>query len=63
MYFQSQREEIAVRVLLDGLVLVTKTDMTRAELSGALYLAAVIGVLLTAEKEKADARHPAQRRE
>ena len=52
-----------MRVLLDGLVLVTKTVMTRAELGGALYLAAIIGVLLTAEKKKAGARHPAQRRE
>jgi hypothetical protein len=41
-----------VRVFLDGLVLVTKTVMTRAELGGALYLAAVIGVLLTAQKEE-----------
>ena len=50
--FESQREEIAVRRFLDWLVLGTKTAMTRAELGGALYLAAVIGVLLTARKEE-----------
>ena len=37
---------------LDGLVLGTNTVMTRAELGGALYLAAVIGVLLTARKKE-----------
>jgi hypothetical protein len=41
-----------VRVLLDGLVLVTETVMTRVELGGALYLAAVIGVLLTAQRDE-----------
>ena len=41
-----------MRGFLDGLVLGTKTAMTRAELGGALYLAAVIGVLLTARKEE-----------
>jgi hypothetical protein len=41
-----------VRGFLDGLVRGTKTVMTRAELGGALYLAAVIGVLLTSRKEE-----------
>ena len=41
-----------MRGLLDGLVLGTKTAMTRAELGGALYLAAVIGVLLTTQNEE-----------
>ena len=40
-----------MRGLLDGPVLGTKTAMTRAELGGALYLAAVIWVLLTTQNE------------
>jgi hypothetical protein len=36
---------------LDGLVRSTKTVMTRAELGGALFLVALIGVLLTSRKE------------
>jgi hypothetical protein len=36
---------------LDGLVRATKTVMTRVELGGALFLVAVIGVLLTSRKE------------
>jgi hypothetical protein len=36
---------------LDGLLRGAKTVMTRVELGGALYLAAVIGVLLTSRKE------------
>ena len=47
----SQREEIAVRGFLDGLVRGARTVMTRVELGGALYLVAVIGVLLTSRKE------------
>jgi hypothetical protein len=35
-----------MRGLLDGLVGVTKTVVTRVELGGPLFLAAVIGVLL-----------------
>ena len=46
-----QREEIAVRGFLDGLVRGARTVMTRVELGGALYVAAVIGVLLTSRKE------------
>jgi hypothetical protein len=41
-----------VREFLNGLVLVTKTVVTRVELGGALYLAAIIGVLLTAQKDE-----------
>jgi len=36
---------------LDGLVRSTKTVMTRVELGGALFLVAVIGVLLTSREE------------
>jgi len=38
---------------LDGLVRSTKTVMTRAELSGTLFLVAMIGVLLTSREEGA----------
>ncbi len=37
---------------LDGLVRGTKTVMTRVELGGPLFLAAVIGVLLTSREEE-----------
>ena len=39
---------------LDGLVRGTKTAMTRVEVGGALFLAAVIGVLLTSREEKGE---------
>jgi hypothetical protein len=48
---ESQREEIAVRVFLDGLVRGTKTVMTRVELGGTLFLVVVVGVLLISRKE------------
>ena len=49
---KSCREERAVhRRFLDGLVRGTKTVMTRVELGGTLYLAAVIGVLLTSREK------------
>ena len=35
---------------LDGVVLSAKTVMTRVELGGALFVAAVIGVLLTSRE-------------
>lgn len=41
-----------MRKFLNGLVLGTKTAMTRVELGGTLYLAAVIGVLLIARREE-----------
>jgi hypothetical protein len=47
----SRWEEIAVRGFLDGVVRGAKTVMSRVELGGALYLMAVIGVLLTSRKE------------
>ena len=47
----SQREEIAMRGFLDGLVRGARTVITRIELIGALYLVAVIGVLLTSRKD------------
>ena len=37
---------------LDGLVRGTRTVMTRVELGGTLFVAAVIGVLLTSRGEK-----------
>jgi hypothetical protein len=40
-----------VRGFLDGLVRGARTVMTRIELGGALYVVAVIGVLLTSRKE------------
>ena len=48
---RKRTEEVAVRGFLDGLVRGTRTVVTRVELGGALYLAAVIGVLLTSRKE------------
>ena len=48
----SEREELAVQGLLDGLVRGTKTVMTRVELGGPLFLVAVIGVLLTSREEE-----------
>ena len=48
---RKQTEEVTVRGFLDGLVRGTRTVVTRVELGGALYLAAVIGVLLTSRKE------------
>ena len=36
---------------LDGLVRSTRTVMTRVEFGGMLFLAAVVGVLLTSRKE------------
>ena len=48
---RSCREERAVHRVLDGLVRGTKTVMTRVELGGTLYLAAVIGVLLTSREK------------
>jgi hypothetical protein len=46
-----RREEIAVRGFLDVLVRGARTVMTRVELGGALYVAAVIGVVFTSRKE------------
>ena len=40
-----------MRGLLDGLVIVTKTVVTRDEMGGTLFLAAVIGVLLASRAE------------
>jgi hypothetical protein len=49
--YGSEREKLAVHGFLDGLVRSTKTVMTRVELGGMLYLAAVIAVLLTSREE------------
>jgi hypothetical protein len=48
---RKQTEEVAVRGFLDGLVRGARIVVTRVELGGALYLVAVIGVLLTSRKE------------
>ena len=47
----SEREECSVHAFLDGLVRSTKTVMTRLELGGTLYLAAVVAVLLSSRDE------------
>ncbi len=48
----TNRRSTLCRVFSMVLVLRTKTVITRAELGGALFLAAVIGVLLTSRKEE-----------
>jgi len=40
-----------VQRFLDAVVLGTRTVMTRVELGGTLFVAAVIGVLLTSREE------------
>jgi hypothetical protein len=55
-----------MRGLLDGLVGVTKTVVTRVELGGPLFLAAVIGVLLEGypwHPERKGSAPPALRRD
>jgi hypothetical protein len=46
------RSAESVQGFLDWLVRSTKTVMTRVELGGALFLVAVIAVLLTSREEK-----------
>ena len=43
---------LGVQRFLDAVVLGAKTVMTRVELGGTLFVAAVIGVLLTSRGEK-----------
>ena len=47
---EGEREVLGVERFLDGVVLSAKTVMTRVELGGALFVAAVIGVLLTSRE-------------
>ena len=49
--FEGEREDLGVQRFLDGVVLSAKTLMTRVELGGTLFVAAVIGVLLTSREE------------
>jgi hypothetical protein len=44
------REVLGVQRFLDAVVVGTKTVMTRVELGGTLFVAAVIGVLLTSRE-------------
>jgi hypothetical protein len=49
--FGGKREVLGVQRFLDAVVLGAKTVMTRVELGGTLFVAAVIGVLLTSREE------------
>lgn len=49
--FEGEREVLGVQRFLDAVVVGAKTVMTRVELGGALFVAAVIGVLLTSREE------------
>lgn len=51
LYSEGEQRERNVDGLLAGLVRSTRTVMTRIELGGALFLLAVIGVLLTSREE------------
>jgi hypothetical protein len=42
---------LGMQRFLDGVVLGAKTVMTRVEVGGTLFVAAVIGVLLTSREE------------
>ena len=48
--FEGEREVLGVERFLDGVVLSAKTVMRRVELGGTLFVAAVIGVLLTSRE-------------
>jgi len=48
---EGEREVLGVEGFLDAVVLGAKTVMTRVELGGTLFVAAVIGVLLTSREE------------
>jgi len=48
---EGEREVLGVERFLDAVVLGAKTVMTRVELGGTLFVAAVIGVLLTSSRE------------
>ena len=48
--FGGKREVLGVQRFLDAVVRGTKTVMTRVELGGTLFVAAVIGVLLTSRE-------------
>jgi hypothetical protein len=48
--FGGKREVLGVQRFLDAVVLGAKTLMTRVELGGTLFVAAVIGVLLTSRE-------------
>jgi hypothetical protein len=47
---EGEREVLCVERFLDAMVLGAKTVMTRVELGGTLFVAAVIGVLLTSRE-------------
>ena len=47
---EGEREVLGVERFLDAVVLGAKTVMTRVELGGTLFVAAVIGVLLTSRE-------------
>jgi len=49
--FEGEREVLGVQRFLDAVVLGAKTVMRRVELGGTLFVAAVIGVLLTSREE------------
>ena len=49
--FGGERKILGVQRFLDAVVLGAKTVMTRVELGGTLFVAAVIGVLLTSREE------------
>ena len=48
---EGEREVLGVQRFLDAVVLGAKTLMRRVELGGTLFVAAVIGVLLTSREE------------
>ena len=48
--FEDEREVFGVEGFLDAVVLGAKTLMRRVELGGTLFVAAVIGVLLTSRE-------------
>jgi hypothetical protein len=48
---EGEREVLGVQRFLDAVVMGTKTVMTRVELGGTLFVAAVIGVLLTSRED------------
>ena len=47
---EGEREVLGVQRFLDAVVLGAKTVMTRVELGGTLFVAAIIGVLLTSRE-------------
>ena len=47
---EGEREVLGMERFLDAVVLGAKTVMTRVELGGTLFVAAVIGVLLTSRE-------------